>query len=85
MDLKEYIRDIPDFPEPGILFRDIPPLLRDPTAFKYAVDSLENLIQAVSFDTVVAVDETTANKGKQARPTAPPAPRRGRAPEAPAG
>ncbi len=56
MDLKEYIRDIPDFPEPGILFRDITPLLRDPTAFKYAVDSLEDLFQAVSFDTVVAVE-----------------------------
>ena len=56
MDLKEYIRDIPDFPEPGILFRDITPLLRNPTAFKYAVDSLEDLFQAVSFDTVVAVE-----------------------------
>ncbi len=56
MDLKEYIRDIPDFPEPGILFRDITPLLSDPTAFKYAVDSLENLFAAVSFDTVVAVE-----------------------------
>lgn len=56
MDLKEYIRDIPDFPEPGILFRDITPLLRDPAAFKYAVDSLEDLIQAIPFDTVVAVE-----------------------------
>jgi adenine phosphoribosyltransferase len=56
MDLREYIRDVPDFPEPGILFRDITPLLRDPTAFKFAVDSLEDLFPAVSFDTVVAVE-----------------------------
>ena len=56
MDLKEYIRDIPDFPEPGILFRDITPLLRDPAAFKFAIDSLEDLFHAVSFDIVVAVE-----------------------------
>ena len=56
MDLKEYIREIPDFPEPGVLFRDITPLLRDPAAFKFAVDSLESLFQSVSFDTVVAVE-----------------------------
>ena len=56
MDLKEYIRDIPDFPEPGILFRDITPLLRDPAAFKFAIESLEDLFHAVSFDTVVAVE-----------------------------
>ncbi len=67
MDLKEYIRDIPDFPEPGILFRDITPLLRDPTAFKYAVDSLEDLFQAVSFDTVVAVESRGFLFGRQPR------------------
>lgn len=45
MDLKKYIRDIPDFPSPGILFRDITPLLKDPKAFSYAVDLMsENVI-----------------------------------------
>ena len=38
MDLKQFIRDIPDFPQPGILFRDITPLLQTPDAFKYVVD-----------------------------------------------
>jgi len=38
--LKDHIRDIPDFPKPGIVFRDITPLLADPTAFRTTVDSL---------------------------------------------
>jgi len=36
MDLKAYIRDVPDFPKAGILFKDITPLLGDPSAFGYA-------------------------------------------------
>lgn len=39
MDLKSLIRDIPDFPKPGILFRDITTLLRDPDGLRYAIDS----------------------------------------------
>jgi adenine phosphoribosyltransferase len=38
MDLSSYIRDIPDFPKPGILFKDITPLLADPVAFRHAID-----------------------------------------------
>jgi adenine phosphoribosyltransferase len=38
MDLKRYIRDIPDFPKPGIIFKDITPLLTSPPAFQEAVD-----------------------------------------------
>ncbi len=56
MDLKKYIRDIPDFPEPGILFRDITPLLRNPQAFNYAIDRLVDRFSQHSFDTVVAVE-----------------------------
>ena len=40
MDLAPYIRDIPDFPREGILFRDIMPLLQDPRALREAVDRL---------------------------------------------
>lgn len=40
MDLKEIIRDIPDFPKPGILFKDITPLLADAKAFTQAIDSI---------------------------------------------
>ncbi|HEU4759426.1 MAG TPA: adenine phosphoribosyltransferase, partial [Dehalococcoidia bacterium] len=39
-DLKRLIRDVPDFPQPGVLFRDITPLLQDAAAFKQAVDWL---------------------------------------------
>jgi adenine phosphoribosyltransferase len=39
-DLRSHIRDIPDFPKPGILFRDITPLLADAAAFRAAVDAL---------------------------------------------
>ncbi len=56
MDLKKYIRDVPDFPEPGILFRDITPLLRNPQAFNYAIDSLVDRYSQHSFDTVVAIE-----------------------------
>ena len=37
MDLKNYIRSVPDFPKPGIMFRDITPLLSSPEAFKYSI------------------------------------------------
>ena len=40
MDLKSLIRDIPDFPKPGILFRDITTLLRDPEGLRYTIDTL---------------------------------------------
>lgn len=40
MDLKTLIRDIPDFPQPGIIFRDITTLLRNPQGLKYVIDAL---------------------------------------------
>ena len=40
MDLKTYIRDVPDFPKKGILFKDITPLLRAPEAFEFCMDAL---------------------------------------------
>lgn len=40
VDLRRRIRDVPDFPAKGVLFRDITPLLADPPAFRYAVDEL---------------------------------------------
>lgn len=42
MDLTRYIRDIPDFPKPGILFKDITPLLAAPEAFRHVVDIFAN-------------------------------------------
>ena len=45
-DLKHRIRDIPDFPKPGILFRDITPLLADGRAFRQAIDYIGERYQA---------------------------------------
>ena len=46
MDLKSLIRDIPDFPKPGILFRDITTLLRDPEGLRYTIDLFAQKIEA---------------------------------------
>jgi len=57
-DLKELIRDIPDFPKPGILFRDITPLLRDPGGFAKAIEGLAEKFcdEGDGFDLVVGVE-----------------------------
>ena len=56
MELKNYIRDVPDFPSPGILFRDITPLLSDPAAFRYAIDLMAERYEGRGIDAVVAID-----------------------------
>ena len=56
MDLTTHIRAVPDFPKPGILFRDITPLLAEPAAFATAIDRLAEPWQADSIDAVAAVE-----------------------------
>ena len=56
MDLKAFIRDIPGFPEPGILFRDITPLLRSPQAFSYVIERLSDRFRHEEFDAIVAIE-----------------------------
>src|SRR5436190_18676080 len=56
MDLTTYIRDIPDFPKPGILFKDITPLLADPDAFRHSIDLLVQRYQTRSIDVVAAAE-----------------------------
>jgi adenine phosphoribosyltransferase len=56
LNLKDYIRNIPDFPKPGILFRDITTLLKDKIAFKQAIDALVKKYKNKRIDTVVAVE-----------------------------
>ena len=56
IDLKRYIRDIPDFPKPGILFRDITPLLQHGPAFRHAVQTLAARHQGEPPDAVVAIE-----------------------------
>lgn len=54
MNLYEKIRDIPDFPHVGIIFRDITPLLQDPAALKQAVDVFKEKLEPYDFDVIVA-------------------------------
>jgi adenine phosphoribosyltransferase len=56
MDLKEYIRDIPDFPKPGIVFKDITPLWRNKHAFANAVDSIADKYYSKGIDIVVGIE-----------------------------
>ena len=56
MDLNRYIRDIPDFPKPGILFKDITPLLADPDAFEYAISKLAAHYSTAKIDAIAAVE-----------------------------
>ena len=56
MDLAKYIRDIPDFPKPGILFKDITPLLADPHAFRYAVERLRDHYRNTQIDAIAAAE-----------------------------
>jgi adenine phosphoribosyltransferase len=56
MDLKQYIRDVPDFPIPGVLFRDITPLLRAPEAMHYVIDEFTRICQDARIDAVVGIE-----------------------------
>ena len=56
LSLKDYIRNIPDFPKPGILFRDITTLLKDKKAFKKAVEALAKKYKHKKIDVIIAVE-----------------------------
>jgi adenine phosphoribosyltransferase len=56
VDLRDKIRDIPDFPKPGIVFKDIMPLLADADALKVAVDRLAEWAEPLNIDYVVGAE-----------------------------
>jgi adenine phosphoribosyltransferase len=56
MDLKAYIRDVPDFPKKGILFKDITPLLKDPKAFSFVIENFAKHYESYRLDAVVAIE-----------------------------
>jgi len=56
MDLKKYIRSIPDYPKKGILFRDITTLIKDKEAFKYTVDKIAEMTIDINFDKVIGIE-----------------------------
>ena len=56
MNLKDYIRSIPDYPKKGILFRDITTLIKEPKAFKYTNDKIIEIARKIDFDKVAAIE-----------------------------
>ena len=56
MDLRDYIRDIPDFPKPGVAFKDITPLLANPTAFQHAIDLMSIRYAGAGIDAIAAAE-----------------------------
>lgn len=55
-ELKDYVRSIPDFPEPGIIFRDVTSVLQDAEGFKLAIDSMIKLLDGVEFDVIAGAE-----------------------------
>ncbi|MGB1817816.1 MAG: hypothetical protein ACPHJ3_20785, partial [Rubripirellula sp.] len=56
VDLKKYVRDVPDYPKPGILFRDITPLLADAAALEAATEALAELFAGEKIDVLAAAE-----------------------------
>ena len=54
--LKEHIRDIPDFPRPGVVFKDITPLLADAGAFRFVIEAIADRFEGAEVEKVVAVE-----------------------------
>jgi adenine phosphoribosyltransferase len=51
--LEDYVRSIPDFPEPGIIFRDVTSILQDKDGLKLAIDQMQELLADIDFDVIV--------------------------------
>lgn len=54
--IEEYVRSIPDFPEPGIIFRDVTSILQDADGLKLAIDSMQDCLKDVDADVIVGTE-----------------------------
>lgn len=54
--VEEYVRSIPDFPEPGIIFRDVTSILQDADGLKLAIDGMQEKLNGVDFDVIVGTE-----------------------------
>ena len=54
--LEEYVRSIPDFPEKGIIFRDVTSVLQDADGLQLAIDTMQDLIKDIDYDVVVGAE-----------------------------
>ncbi len=55
-EVKDYIKSIPDFPSPGIIFRDVTSVTTDPEGFALAIDSLDELLKDVEYDVIAGIE-----------------------------
>ena len=56
MDLKKYIRSIPDYPKKGILFRDITTLIKNQNAFNECIDQMSKILNTLNFDKIATIE-----------------------------
>ena len=56
LNLSDYITDVPDYPKPGILFKDITPLLQNPEAFTQCITKLAGLYRNSEFDVIAGIE-----------------------------
>ncbi len=56
MNIKEYIKEYPDFPKEGIIFRDISPILREPKAFQYVINSFYEEYKDYNIDLIAGIE-----------------------------
>jgi adenine phosphoribosyltransferase len=54
--IEEYVRSIPDFPEPGIIFRDVTSILQDADGLKLAIDSMQDCLKDTDVDVIVGTE-----------------------------
>ena len=54
--LEEYVRSIPDFPEPGIIFRDVTSILQDADGLQLAIDSIQQLLKAADVEVIAGTE-----------------------------
>ncbi len=54
--LEDYVLSIPDFPEPGVIFRDVTSILKDADGLKLSIDELSHLLDGVDFDVIVGTE-----------------------------
>ena len=57
MDLRQLVRDVPDFPKPGILFRDLTPLMRDPEGWQEVIRQLAVVCERLQPDLIVGIEK----------------------------
>ncbi len=55
-DLRAFIREVPDFPQPGVLFRDVTPLLKDAGAFNAALDAMQAYVTSRGADAIIGIE-----------------------------